>query len=369
MSHITFVSLPTDVLTLIACEVGPNPFALGCRQMRGIFEISLDFSLREMNQDPLLKPLIQKTIESFPSFRSRQILKVVCARIFHRASYDLEQAKEIFQQHHSLSFAFRATMASVLEMDRLRAFCLFCRCNVPSTWIRKIMRTAEKEHLGMRARAEEMRMLFEYPVIKPAFSALTVLRLSCLSLRVLPEEMGVCKKVVTVQLKENKLEEIPPYFSRFTRLQRVDLSCNKLPAFPRALLNLKGLIDCNLEGNLLSTLPAEMKALVKLQTLQLSDNQLKIVPRVISRLTALKTLGLALNELASVPDALERCRSLEAVDFSGNNLLTYPDVLNRMTTLRDINLTHNQIVDMPTHPTASFLGNTQEFPMDLEVDE
>lgn len=99
-------------------------------------------------------------------------------------------------------------------------------------------------------------------------------------------------KVITLELRKDKLESIPNEILQFKNLEILDLSYNEI-----------------------SEVKIDLSTLTKLHTIILSKNKLSYFPMKFSSIHNLKTLGLDRNPIDSVPDNIIRFRKLEQLDL------------------------------------------------------
>ena len=104
-------------------------------------------------------------------------------------------------------------------------------------------------------------------------------------------------KVYKLNLKGQKLKEIPAEISQLKNLQVLNLSENRLKVVGAEIGILKNLQFLSLYGNSLRTLPNEMRNLSHLETLYLGKNKISTMPVWVGGLGRLKRLDITLNRI------------------------------------------------------------------------
>ena len=115
-------------------------------------------------------------------------------------------------------------------------------------------------------------------------------------------------------------------------IEKLVLDENNLIALPAGINKLKNLILLNLKNNKLTELPAEIGDLRELRWLFLSKNQLVGLPTSIQRLTKLKKLDLDENKLTELPAEIGDLRALSQLSVGPNPLTV--DAIRRALKLR-----------------------------------
>ena len=138
-----------------------------------------------------------------------------------------------------------------------------------------------------------------------------------------------------------RLRQLPDAVAGLTSLQDLNLNSNHLTALPDTLARLTNLRSLYLWRNQLTTLPDAITHLSRLQLLHLGSNQLTRLPETIARLTDLRQLRLGGNQLTTFPEAIIRLSMLEDLDLGHNRITTLPDTIAQLTKLQSLNLRDN----------------------------
>ncbi|KAF8735733.1 hypothetical protein HU200_014443 [Digitaria exilis] len=228
----------------------------------------------------------------------------------------------------------------------------------------------------------------------------------------IPSTLGNCRKLYTVNLKDNQFTgTLPEDIGRLSSLQFLDLSQNRFEGqIPQSLSNITQLTSLSLSNNFLnSSIPTSLGNLTQIEILDLSGNMLRgqipqeiltissltkllnlstnalsgTIPTQIGHLNTLGTIDLSMNKLAGeIPEAIENCVQLlslylqinrlqgqiprglnnlgvlEKLDLSSNNLTgTIPEFLGSIRTLNYLNLSFNNLSG-PVPYTGVFCNST-----------
>ncbi|XP_054821483.1 uncharacterized protein LOC129320211 isoform X1 [Prosopis cineraria] len=106
--------------------------------------------------------------------------------------------------------------------------------------------------------------------------SLTKLSICHFSIRYLPPEIGLLKKLEYLDLSFNKMKTLPSEISYLNGLISLKVSNNKLVELPSTMASLSGLENLDLSNNRLTSLgPLELGSMHKLQNLNLQFNKLR----------------------------------------------------------------------------------------------
>jgi Leucine-rich repeat (LRR) protein len=125
-------------------------------------------------------------------------------------------------------------------------------------------------------------------------------------------------EVYRLELKKNKLTEIPKEVFSFKNLQYLDLSRNKLDTFPPELGRMSQLQVLILNRNHINYLTDDIGGLVHLKQLRVSNNFLWEVSRKVSNLKELEVLDIWANRLIILPDEIQDMPKLKEIDMRVN---------------------------------------------------
>ncbi|KAG2178957.1 hypothetical protein INT43_001804 [Umbelopsis isabellina] len=123
-------------------------------------------------------------------------------------------------------------------------------------------------------------------------TSITHIKINLANLQTLPPEIGLLKKLMTLDLAQNALETLPSTIRNLNSLQELNLSQNKLAHVPSCVSTLTKLKILLLDYNKIKELPGELCKLSHLEQLNISGNPIKILPVEISRLEDLQKLQL-----------------------------------------------------------------------------
>eukprot|EP01035_Chromulina_nebulosa_P028407 gene28407-37499_t len=156
-------------------------------------------------------------------------------------------------------------------------------------------------------------------VVPPELTSLTLFSLKSCKLIALPENMASFGKLTTLNLEDNRLEQLPE--------------------------------------DLLYTLPEDIDCLKNLKTLMLESNCLEYIPHSISNLTDLKLLNVSKNRIVDFPDGVCELSGLKVLNLEKNRLLTIPIRLSQLSVV-DLKIGHNRIEFLPDNIFSSNLGKS-----------
>lgn len=154
------------------------------------------------------------------------------------------------------------------------------------------------------------------------------------------------QKTGVFQLTGKGLQEFPEELQRLTaNLRTVDVSNNKIEELPTSIGNFLQLKSLTLNSNKLTSLPSELSKLRKLETLSVNGNLLQRLPPSLGQLRALRTLNLAGNQIREFPLGLGTLRMLDLLDLSKNHIRAVPVEISALQAI-EINLNQNQISEV-----------------------
>ncbi|KAK2494885.1 hypothetical protein MC885_015915 [Smutsia gigantea] len=183
-----------------------------------------------------------------------------------------------------------------------------------------------------------------------------------------PQELGNLRRLVCLDVSENRLEWLPSALGGLVLLTDLLLSQNLLQRLPDGIGQLKQLsilkVDQNrlcevteaiggcenlseliLTENLLTALPHSLGKLTKLTNLNVDRNRLEMLPPEIGGCVALSVLSLRDNRLAVLPPELAHTAELHVLDVAGNRLQSLPFALTHLN-LKALWLAENQAQPM-----------------------
>ncbi|MFX1236986.1 MAG: leucine-rich repeat domain-containing protein [Promethearchaeota archaeon] len=146
-----------------------------------------------------------------------------------------------------------------------------------------------------------------------------------------------------LDLKRNKLKNIPEFLGDLVNLKKLDLSFNNLDCIPGTLSKLRNLTQLDLSYNNLKTLPESFSLLVNLKHLELSNNGLGTFPDAYTKLHGLQSLNLSHNNLKTLPESIAGLENIESLNISHNQLETLPDELWKLNKLKNLKINDNML--------------------------
>ncbi len=141
-------------------------------------------------------------------------------------------------------------------------------------------------------------------------------------------------EVYRLELKKEKLKEIPSEIYQFKNLQYLDLSKNKIDTFP-----------------------AQLAELTYLQVLNLSRNELNYLTEAIGNLTNLIVLRAGNNYLWEIDKSIGNLKRLEILDLWANRLIILPETLQDLKTLKEIDMRVNPVKREVQEELQEYLPN------------
>ncbi|CEH18216.1 adenylate cyclase [Ceraceosorus bombacis] len=118
--------------------------------------------------------------------------------------------------------------------------------------------------------------------------------------------------VTSIKIQNNRLMELPGYFSRITTLRYLNISNNRFEVFPQILCEVQGLVELDISFNAISSIPDEIGNLIRLERLVLVGNSIETLPSTFAKLVNLQSIDVRRNMLqdVSVFFTLPRLQSL-----------------------------------------------------------
>ena len=162
------------------------------------------------------------------------------------------------------------------------------------------------------------------------------------------------KKLMRVDLSNNKLNEMSGSFSTLIHLENLDLSNNKISTINCSLKEIRPLRTLNLRRNQLTEIPI-LPSNGVLDTILFGSNQLKeLNSRCISgSVNTLNILDLSGNKLRGLPHDLGMLGNLKTLDFTNNDLTGLPSSIGWIRSLDRLLLDGNAIRSIRRNILAS----------------
>jgi Leucine-rich repeat (LRR) protein len=127
-------------------------------------------------------------------------------------------------------------------------------------------------------------------------------------------------KVLSIDVANQGLEELPVKLSRLDKIVSINLLGNQFESFPIVLSKLTTLDEISLSSNRLTFVSSEIGLLKNLRILIMNNNQLKELPKEIGELSKLLYLEIGNNQLTSLPEEIKFLTSLQELHIERNNL-------------------------------------------------
>lgn len=169
------------------------------------------------------------------------------------------------------------------------------------------------------------------------------------SLTELPNSFGDLGATLKSLWVENNLlgREFPSPILKCHQLTVLRLSCNRIEVMPDSIKSLKNLEELAIDGNLLTQLPSSIGELTQMRKLNLRGNKLTSIPEEIGNLDKLELLSVNDNQLESLPSSIWKLSSLSSLYANSNKLITLPAGLAKLEKLKKVNAANNDIKFLP----------------------
>ncbi|KND90187.1 Adenylate cyclase [Tolypocladium ophioglossoides CBS 100239] len=169
-----------------------------------------------------------------------------------------------------------------------------------------------------------------------------------LSLDVPRDFIQSCKHLRDIKFNNNEARKLPLSLGRAGKLTYLDVSNNRLEQLEHAELSaLTGLLKMNLANNRLTHLPPYFGAYQALRTLNISSNFLDRFPPFLCDLPSLVDLDLSFNAIASLPDEIGSLKNLEKLLITNNRLADeVPEGFRQLISLRELDIKYNFITSI-----------------------
>ncbi|KAK3382340.1 phosphatase 2C-domain-containing protein [Lasiosphaeria ovina] len=154
-----------------------------------------------------------------------------------------------------------------------------------------------------------------------------------------------CQNLRDIKFNNNEARKLPMSLSRASKLTYLDVSNNRLEQLENAELgSLTGLLKLNMANNRLNHLPPYFGAYRSLRTLNISSNFLDKFPAFLCELESLVDLDLSFNLIGSFPESIGKLRSLEKLVITNNRLSgSLPQSVKNLSSLRELDIKFNAI--------------------------
>ena len=160
------------------------------------------------------------------------------------------------------------------------------------------------------------------------------------SIEYIDSNIGGLINLRVLDLKFNRLKEIPNNIGNLNRLKELELGYNQIKFLPENISKLKELEVLKMRHNELTLLPSGLGMLKKLKDLELDHNDLQGIPRNIDGCKSLEVLSVNNNFIKVIPVEIYKLNQLEILDLSNNSLVNIQDGISNLKKLNALNL-HN----------------------------
>lgn len=174
-------------------------------------------------------------------------------------------------------------------------------------------------------------------------------------------ELDTLTGLLKMNLANNRLKHLPPYFGAYQSLRSLNISCNFLDKFPPFLCDLQSLVDLDLSFNGIASIPQEISGLRNLEKLLVTNNRLThSVPVTFGQLINLRELDIKYNGITSI-DIISELPKLETLSADHNCISAF---VGQFESIRQLKLNSNPlnkfeiVAPVPTLKTLN-LSNAQ----------
>lgn len=169
-----------------------------------------------------------------------------------------------------------------------------------------------------------------------------------LSLDVPRDFIQSCKHLRDIKFNNNEARRLPPSLARASKLTYLDVSNNRVDQLEHAELDtLTGLLRMNLANNRLKALPPYFGAYQSLRSLNISSNFLDKFPPFLCDLQSLVDLDLSFNAIGKLPEEIGNLKNLEKLLVTNNRLShSVPDSFMDLISLRELDIKYNGITSI-----------------------
>jgi Leucine-rich repeat (LRR) protein len=232
----------------------------------------------------------------------------------------------------------------------------------------------------------QWRVLHQYCQVVLEVKNSRFLEMPDMSLSTIGQDLLVFTTITGMNLKGNRLADLPAEVALMQSLTFMDLSKNALLQFPAAISNAKSLVELNVSGNNIVEVPVWICNLDGLKNLDLSRNALRTLPLEIAHCKSLTIIDMNPNLWTWLPQSIvdrgfafirtyysklitsntgrldlknmelqhvsqqvyfECFRLIFEIDFSGNSLTEISDDFSLFSKARTVNFSSNKLTIIP----------------------
>lgn len=156
-----------------------------------------------------------------------------------------------------------------------------------------------------------------------------------------------CTTLRELRLSNMAMKRVPQSVRHSVTLFRLDLSCNRIVDLNEAgLSEIPKLATLNVQNNRMEQLPWYFPRLRMLRHLNISNNKFRYLPKVVCDMVNLVDLDISFNMISELPEEIGQLKSLDRLIIVGNQVSKFPDECNGLVSLRDFDCRRNHISDL-----------------------
>lgn len=146
------------------------------------------------------------------------------------------------------------------------------------------------------------------------------------------------------------------------KVYKLNLRKQKLKEIPKDIFKFKNLQELNVSKNKLESLPENLDSLKYLEVINASDNNIDTIYPSIGNFPKLKKLILNQNIIAHLPSTIGNLTEMYFLDMWGNEITEFPkEIAQLQTTLKVLDLRVINIHDDKQEAISKLLPNTKIF--------
>lgn len=188
------------------------------------------------------------------------------------------------------------------------------------------------------------------------------LSISYHKLYVLPDNIGLLRKLEQLSLYATKLNYLPNSILELANLKSLQLPKNDLAFLPKEIGILQNLETVDLSENVIEYLPDSFLGLKKIKSLNLASNRIRKLPKgLLSNLVDLESLNLGKTRLGSLEKIIDELTAtkIETLHLRGNKLSVLPDNITELPHLKALYLRGNILSTKERERLGKLLPNCQ----------
>ncbi|SOE23617.1 hypothetical protein SAMN06298216_4002 [Spirosomataceae bacterium TFI 002] len=168
-----------------------------------------------------------------------------------------------------------------------------------------------------------------------------------------PKQVLKLKKLKSIDISGNYLNQYNTFFKRHRRLEVLNIQNNGFTSLPKSLKKLKKVNNLVIGNNSLYDIQEyKFHKHKKLKDLNFYNLNLEEVPAAVFKMKRLETLDLYFNNVNYFPAELANLKSLKVLAVSYNDMWSLPSVVNQLPELKIIYAHHNQLDRLPDLPAS-----------------